>query len=94
MMKIAILGSTGTIGKTLIRTIKKNKNKIQVVCLSANKNYKLLIRQAKELNAKNLIIKDYLSYKKAIYENKNTNFKIFNNYKISKKFLSLNLTMF
>ena len=90
-MKIAILGSTGTIGKTLIRTIRKNKNKIQVVSLSANKNYKLLIKQAKELNVKNLIIKDYLSYKKAIYANKTKNFKIFNNYNDFKKIFKFKL---
>ena len=38
--KIAILGSTGSIGKSLIKIIKSKKNKFEVVLLTANKNYK------------------------------------------------------
>ena len=36
--KIAILGSTGSIGKTTFNIIKKNKEKFDVVMLSTNKN--------------------------------------------------------
>ena len=38
--KIAILGSTGSIGKNTFDIIKKNKNTFEVVLLTANKNYK------------------------------------------------------
>jgi 1-deoxy-D-xylulose-5-phosphate reductoisomerase len=38
--KIAILGSTGSIGKTLIDIIKKDKKNFEIKFLSANKNYK------------------------------------------------------
>ncbi len=85
MKKIAILGSTGTIGKTLIQTLKKNKKKIKVVCLSANKNYKLILKQSKELNVKNLIITDYSSYRKLLAINKNKKLKIFNSFSFFKK---------
>ena len=85
MKKIAILGSTGTIGKTLIQTLKKNKKKIKVVCLSANKNYKLILKQSKELNVKNLIITDYSSYRKLLSINKNKKLKIFNSFSFFKK---------
>ena len=37
--KIAILGSTGSIGKTLINIIKENKNNFQILLLTADKNY-------------------------------------------------------
>ena len=54
--KIIILGSTGSIGKTTLNIIKKNKKDFQVVCLTAKNNYKLLAKQADEFNAKNVII--------------------------------------
>ena len=38
--KIAILGSTGSIGKTLIEIIDKQRDKIDIVLLTANKDYK------------------------------------------------------
>ena len=54
--KIAILGSTGSIGKSLVDIIKSNKKNFKVVLLTANSNDKLLLKQAKELNVKNIII--------------------------------------
>ena len=56
--KIAILGSTGSIGKNLIKILSKDKNNINIVLLTSNKNYKLLLKQAKLLDAKNIIITD------------------------------------
>ena len=41
--KIIILGSTGSIGRSLVDIIKKNQNKFDVKLLTANKNSKLLI---------------------------------------------------
>ena len=38
--KIAILGSTGSIGKTLIDIIIKDKKHFDVILLTANKNHK------------------------------------------------------
>jgi 1-deoxy-D-xylulose-5-phosphate reductoisomerase len=56
--KIAILGSTGSIGKTLIEIIKKDKKNFDVILLTADKNYKDILKQAKILKVKNLIITD------------------------------------
>ena len=39
-LRIAILGSTGSIGKTLLKIIEKDKKKFDVVLLAANKDYK------------------------------------------------------
>ena len=44
--KIAILGSTGSIGKSTLDVISKDKKNFDVVLLSANNNYKELISQA------------------------------------------------
>ncbi len=78
--KIAILGSTGSIGKNLINIIKKDKKNFKVVLLAANKNCNELFKQAKFFNVKNIIIKDeksFLSFKK---KNKNKKIKIFQNF--------------
>ena len=54
--KIAILGSTGSIGKITLNIIKQNKNYFEIKLLSTNKNIKILTRQAKLFNVKNLIV--------------------------------------
>ena len=46
--KICILGSTGSIGKSTLEIISKNKKDFDVVLLSGNHNVKLLIAQAKK----------------------------------------------
>ena len=78
--KIAILGSTGSIGKSLINIIKNDKKNFKVVLLTANKNDKELINQAKLFNVKNLIITDKKIFE--VLKKKNIkNIKIFNKYK-------------
>ena len=56
--KIAILGSTGSIGKSLINIIKKDKKKFDIKLLSTNKNVSELIKQARQFKVKDLIIND------------------------------------
>ena len=56
--QIAILGSTGSIGKTTIEILKKNKNKYKIVLLTSNKNINELIKQANFFTVKNLIVTD------------------------------------
>lgn len=83
--KIAILGSTGSIGKNLLEIINKDRNKFEVVLLTANKNHSDLIKQAKKYNVKNLIIKNHKSYTLL----KNINLKginIYNDYNNFNKF--------
>ena len=55
---IAILGSTGSIGKTTVNIIRKNKINYNICLLSTNKNIKEILKQAKNFNVKNLIIAD------------------------------------
>jgi 1-deoxy-D-xylulose-5-phosphate reductoisomerase len=77
--KIAILGSTGSIGKTLIEIIKKDKKNYNIVLLTADKNYKEILKQAKYFNVKNLIIKNKNSFNE-LKKKKLNKINIFNNY--------------
>jgi len=77
--KIAILGSTGSIGKTLIEIIKENKKNFDVVLLTANKNYKEILKQAKYFKVKNLIITNEKSFRE-LKKKKLGKINIFNNY--------------
>ena len=91
--KIVILGSTGSIGKTLINILKKDKKNIEIVLLTTNKNIKILLKQIKIFDVKNiivtdenqfLIIKKYLKNKKInIYKNFNSINKILMNKNIN-----------
>jgi 1-deoxy-D-xylulose-5-phosphate reductoisomerase len=77
--KIAILGSTGSIGKTLIKIINKEKKNFDIVLLAANKNYKEIYKQAKVFNVKNLIITNKKSFNE-LKKEKLGKIKIFNNF--------------
>ena len=77
--KIAILGSTGSIGKTLIEIIKKDKKNFDIIFLQLNKNYKEIYKQAKILNVKNLIITNKKSFNE-LKKKKLGKIKIFNNF--------------
>ena len=85
MKTIAIFGATGTIGTFLINILKKDKSKFKIELLTANKNYKKLIKQIKTFNVKNVIItneKSFLKIKKIL---KNKNINIYNNFNSLKK---------
>jgi len=85
--KIAILGSTGSIGKSLVSIIKKDKKNFDVVLLTANKNCNELYKQSKLLNVKNLIISDLKGYNFLKSKIRNKKIKIYNNYKNLDKIL-------
>ena len=62
MKKIAILGSTGSIGRQTIDIVRKDKKNFKILLLTANKNYKLLSKQIKEFKVKNVIVTNKKSY--------------------------------
>ena len=65
--KIAILGSTGSIGQTTFDIIKNDKKNFDIKLLTTHENTNILIKQAKIFNVKNLIITNrekYISFKK------------------------------
>ncbi|WP_270647816.1 1-deoxy-D-xylulose-5-phosphate reductoisomerase [Paeniclostridium hominis] len=48
MKKISILGSTGSIGTQTLDVVRKNRDKFEVVAISANSSINLLLEQIKE----------------------------------------------
>ena len=86
--KIAILGSTGSIGKSLVDILTKDKKKFEVKFLSAEKNYKELLNQAKLLNVKNLIITNKEAYFSLLKLKKSKDIKIYNNFENIGKIIS------
>ena len=56
--KIAILGSTGSIGKTTLDIILQNKKFYKIILISTNKSYKKIYLQSKKFGIKNIIIHD------------------------------------
>ena len=86
--KIAILGSTGSIGKTLLKIIEKDKKNFDVVLLTANTDHKTLLKQAKKFNVQNLIISDFKSYKVLENKAKKSKTKIFNSFNSINKILN------
>ena len=80
MKKIAIFGSTGSIGSSLLKIIKDDQKNFKIELLTANKNYKKLIKQVKLFNVKNIIVTDYNSFLIATKLLKNTKVKVFKNF--------------
>ena len=68
--KRAILGSTGSIGKTTFDIIKKNKKDFEIVFLTTNTNVKTVLNQAKQLKVKNVLIKSRPHFIKTKKKNK------------------------
>jgi 1-deoxy-D-xylulose-5-phosphate reductoisomerase len=62
MKRIAILGSTGSIGTQSLEVIAHNRDKFEVEVLTANNNVDLLIRQAKKFQPNAVVIANKKKY--------------------------------
>jgi len=78
--KIAILGSTGSIGRTFLKIIKKDTHNNEILLLTVNKNINLLLKQIKIFNVKNIIIKDKKSFQSICKKLKNKKINVYNNF--------------
>ena len=78
--KIAILGSTGSIGKSLLNIIRRDIKKFEIVLLTANSNYRELYKQTKKFNVKNVIISNKSSLNNFKKLNQNRKIQIFENF--------------
>ena len=83
--KIVLLGSTGSIGKNILSILKKDKNKVKILLLTADTNYRELLKQVKIFDVKNIIItnNDKFIILKKILKNKQIN--IYNNFGVINK---------
>ena len=91
--KIAILGSTGSIGKSSLEIIKLNKKNFKIKLLSANSNYKEICNQIKLFKPSLYIITNYLVYIKVKSQIKNKKIKIYNNFKDIPSKLKFDITI-
>jgi len=82
------LGSTGSIGKTTIDIIRKNKKEFDIILLTSNKNFKVLLNQAKEFNVKNLLITDKKKFNYLQNKLNNKKIRIFNKFEDFSKHLN------
>ena len=62
--EIIILGSTGSIGKSILQIIKKNKKNFNIKLLSTNNNISTIFSQAVEFKVKNVVIKNQIKFEK------------------------------
>ena len=83
--KIAILGSTGSIGQNLLKIVSRDKEKYEIVLLTANKNYLELLKQAKKFKVKNIIITDNECFKKIKKKNNTNQINIYKDFESYKK---------
>ena len=83
--KIVILGSTGSIGKNIIKIIKKDKKNFVIKLLSTNKNISEVIKQAKEFKVKNVIINDYSKFSETKKKYKRLNINFYNSFSVIDK---------
>jgi 1-deoxy-D-xylulose-5-phosphate reductoisomerase len=83
--KICILGSTGSIGKTTLEIISKNKKDFNVVLLSGNTNVKLLIAQAKKFKPKYIYSNNFYFKEKLKIFCKNNNIHLIDDFNLLKK---------
>ena len=78
--KIAILGSTGSIGCNMLKIIEKDLDNYEIILLTANNNYIKLLNQAKKFKVKNLIINNKKGFNYLIKKTKKLNIKIYQNH--------------
>ena len=79
--KIAILGSTGSIGKTTVNIIKDDKKNFDVILLTTNTNYVEILKQVSILKPRNLVINNIKFYEKIKKKLKKKKIKIFSSLK-------------
>ena len=82
---IAILGSTGSIGKTTLNIIRKDINKFEIILLTTNSNLKELSKQIKLFKPKNVLIHNKQKYIEFLNKYKIKKINILNDIKDLKK---------
>ncbi|WP_159523511.1 1-deoxy-D-xylulose-5-phosphate reductoisomerase [Sunxiuqinia indica] len=75
--RIAILGSTGSIGTQTLEVIAQNPDQFEVEVLTANNNIGLLVEQAKKHQPNMVVVANHCRYEKLAEALKNEPIKIF-----------------
>jgi 1-deoxy-D-xylulose-5-phosphate reductoisomerase len=77
LKRIAIFGSTGSIGSQALEVIANHRDKFSVEVLTANSNEELLIRQAQDFDPHVVVIGDEKKYQRVKEALASTNIKVF-----------------
>ena len=77
---VVVLGSTGSIGKTFLKILKKDIDNSNILLLTTNKNINLLFKQIEVFNVKNIIVKDKKNFLKIKSKLLGKKINIYNNY--------------
>ena len=92
--KIAILGSTGSIGTASLNIFQKDLKKFKIVLLSANSNYSLIRKQIKIYKPKYFVINDKTVFRKIKNKYGKNKVKIYNKFSdINLKKIKLDITI-
>ena len=94
--KIVVLGSTGSIGKTLINILKKNRKNFIIELLTIDTNFQELLKQLKIFKVKNIIVSNhntYLKLKKILSKKKINIYNDFNKIDLIFKNKTIDYTM-
>ncbi|MGQ7868992.1 1-deoxy-D-xylulose-5-phosphate reductoisomerase [Sunxiuqinia sp. sy24] len=75
--RIAILGSTGSIGTQTLEVIAQNPDHFEVEVLTANNNIELLVQQAKQFQPNMVVVANQCRYNTLVEALKNEPIKIF-----------------
>ena len=78
---IFLLGSTGSIGHTVLKILKHDKKNFKLRLLTTNSNIKKIYDQAVEFNVKEIVIFDKNKYLKNYKKFKSKNIKVYNSIK-------------
>ena len=92
--KIAILGSTGSIGKTSLSIFDKNLRNFSIFLLSSKSNYKIICNQIQKYKPNYFVIIDQSIYERVRKKFKRNKTQIKNNFKdINLKKLKIDITI-
>ena len=75
--EIIILGSTGSIGKSILKIINRNKKDFKIKLLSTNNNISLIYSQANKFNVNRVVINNVTKYEKYKKKFKKRKIKVF-----------------
>ena len=92
--KIAILGSTGSIGQSSLEVLRSNLRKFEIILLSANSNYSLIIKQIQKYKPEYFIVNDKSTFIKILKKYKKGRTKIYNNFSDIPSKIKFDITIF